>query len=133
MIVGIGIDCVDVQRFVHWHTYSPRVLRRIFCQEEIDYCLQNKIKSAERFAVRFAAREALFKALTMYAPHHTIPFLTLCSLSSVQKNNAGVPILYIDWKVLTHTYLIKPATPLLSLTHTQQIATAWVILQKNIL
>ncbi|HRN78413.1 MAG TPA: 4'-phosphopantetheinyl transferase superfamily protein [Candidatus Dependentiae bacterium] len=130
MIVGIGIDSVDIQRFAHWHIYNPQILRRIFSDQEIDYCLQNNTKSAERFAVRFAAREALFKALTMHAPGHNIPFLTLCRAVSIQKH-MNVPSLHINWPTIQRWYPYEPVTPLLSLTHTQHIATAWIVLQKH--
>ena len=60
MVKGIGIDSIEIARFRLWHTYSYRQLSRIFSSEEIDYCLSNIIKSSERFAVRFAAKEAFF-------------------------------------------------------------------------
>lgn len=64
MVLGIGIDSVDIARFEQWHTYSHKKLLRVFSPAEIAYSLENPTKSAERFAVRFAAKEALFKALT---------------------------------------------------------------------
>ena len=129
MILGIGIDSVDIKRFENWSAYSPQQLRRIFSEQEIAYCLQNPAKSAERFAVRFAAREALFKALSMYQPNHTIPFLTLCRLVKVEKNSNHSPYLVADWNQITVQWTIPPIQVLLSLTHTHQIATAFVILQ----
>ena len=56
MICGIGVDSVEIERFALWLDYSKKRLSRIFSLEEIEYCLQQKNKSAERFAVRFAAR-----------------------------------------------------------------------------
>ncbi len=64
MIIGIGIDSVEIHRFADWHLKSSTSLKRIFSEAEINYCLRIQSKSAERFAARFAAREALFKALT---------------------------------------------------------------------
>lgn len=63
MIIGIGIDLVDVRRIegiiFRW---KERFLRRIFTDKEIRYC-NNKKNPAQRFATRFAAKEAFIKAL----------------------------------------------------------------------
>lgn len=63
MILGIGVDIVDVRRIerivVRW---QDRFLRRIFTDNEIRYC-NNKKNPAQRFATRFAAKEAFIKAL----------------------------------------------------------------------
>ncbi len=63
MILGIGVDIVDVRRIeriiVRW---QERFLRRVFTREEIRYC-NNKKNPAQRFATRFAAKQAVIKAL----------------------------------------------------------------------
>ncbi|PIU54655.1 MAG: holo-[acyl-carrier-protein] synthase [Deltaproteobacteria bacterium CG07_land_8_20_14_0_80_38_7] len=63
MILGIGIDIVDVRRIesiiVRW---QESFIRRVFTDSEIKYC-NNKKNPAQRFATRFAAKEALIKAL----------------------------------------------------------------------
>lgn len=63
MIVGIGIDLVDVRRMegiiFRWH---EKFLRRVFTEREIRYC-NNKKNPAQRFATRYAAKEAFIKAL----------------------------------------------------------------------
>lgn len=78
MILGIGIDLVEIERFADWHTKPVSSLERIFHPDEIAYCLSEPAKSAERFAVRFAAREALYKALSSLEKYKRTPFLTLC-------------------------------------------------------
>jgi len=129
MILGIGIDNVEVERFAHWHTYAPSTLRRIFSQEEIDYCLSNLTKSAERFAVRFAAREAFFKALSSAYPESKIPFLTICKLVCVHKINNESPILEIDWQRFIGAN--SDIKSFISITHTKSVASAFVILEIN--
>ena len=129
MIIGIGIDSVEIERFAQWHIYSDKKLNRIFSPQEIEYCRSNILLSAQRFAVRFAAREALFKAISQACPGHTIPFLTLCRAVTISKNRA--PILHINGELFTGYGIRKSLThsqPLISLTHTQNIATAFVIL-----
>ena len=95
MILGIGVDTVEVNRFSEWHTYSKKKLLRIFSDEEIEYCLSNPNKSAERFAARFAAREAFFKALSYAYPSKNVPFLTLCKAIIIKKINSRPYIIII--------------------------------------
>ncbi len=63
MIIGIGIDLVDVRRMegiiFRW---QEKFLKRIFTEKEISYC-NNKKNPAQRFATRYAAKEAFVKAL----------------------------------------------------------------------
>jgi holo-[acyl-carrier protein] synthase len=57
----IGIDIEEVKRFSKL-IKSKSFLKRVFSKEEIDYCLSKK-QSAQHFAVRFAAKEAVWKAV----------------------------------------------------------------------
>lgn len=118
MIVGIGHDAVAIARFVNWHTYSYKKLRRIFSEQEIAYCLQEPSKSAERFAARFASKEALYKALCQ--AEHKLPFLTLCASSEVISTNHGPQI---------RLYPPLPAIKTnLSITHTDLYAYSILII-----
>lgn len=63
MIFGIGVDLVDVRRMeAIIFRWQERFLRRIFTEKEIRYC-NNKKNPAQRFATRYAAKEAFIKAL----------------------------------------------------------------------
>ena len=63
MIVGIGIDLVEVSRMARALDRSgPRLLERLFTPEERAGC-QALGGGAQRWAVRFAAKEAVLKAL----------------------------------------------------------------------
>jgi holo-[acyl-carrier protein] synthase len=63
MILGIGVDLVDVRRVeAIIYRWQQRFLKRIFTDVEIKYC-NNKKNPAQRFATRFAAKEAMIKAL----------------------------------------------------------------------
>jgi holo-[acyl-carrier protein] synthase len=56
MIVGIGVDIVDVERFERAVTRTPRLIDRLFTPAERD----NTMRS---LAARFAAKEAFIKAM----------------------------------------------------------------------
>lgn len=63
MIVGIGIDVAEVKRIrAVIESQGERFLRRVFTLDEVAYCEQFKNKY-ERYAARFAAKEAGMKAL----------------------------------------------------------------------
>jgi holo-[acyl-carrier protein] synthase len=63
MILGIGVDLVDVNRIeTIIYKWKERFLKRIFTDTEIRYC-NNKKNPGQRFATRFAAKEAFIKAV----------------------------------------------------------------------
>ena len=63
MIVGTGIDIAEVPRIGESiERFGERFLRRVFTEEEIRYC-DSKANRVERYAARFAAKEAAMKAL----------------------------------------------------------------------
>src|SRR5215472_18426327 len=63
MIVGTGIDITEVQRIANSiERFGRRFLERVFTPEEIRYC-ESKANKAERYAGRFAAKEAAMKAI----------------------------------------------------------------------
>lgn len=124
MILGIGVDCIEIERFKNWQHYSNVQLSRIFCPQEIAYCKENPLLSTQRFAVRFAAREALYKALAQAAPGQSVPFLTLCRNVIIQKDTQNVPFLN-----LKNALGPKQAKYLLSMTHSKTMATAFVVIE----
>jgi holo-[acyl-carrier protein] synthase len=63
MIVGSGIDIAEVPRIRHSiQRFGDRFLQRIFTAAERAYC-DSKANREERYAARFAAKEAAMKAL----------------------------------------------------------------------
>ena len=62
MIIGIGIDLVEIRRVKQALNKNKSGLKRLFTDAEIKYC-RGKRNSSESFAVRFAAKEAFMKAV----------------------------------------------------------------------
>jgi len=56
-IIGVGLDLVDVDRFARALERRPSLAQRLFTEAE------QSTKRPERLAVRFAAKEAVLKAL----------------------------------------------------------------------
>ena len=63
---SIGVDVVEVARF-KWLEYAThkRFYERVFTPREIEYCLSFKTP-APHFAVNFAGKEAVYKALNRF-------------------------------------------------------------------
>lgn len=62
-IIGTGVDLVEVARFDQSaKRWNRRLLTRIFTPQELAYAQRHKAR-AQHLAVRFAAKEAVVKAL----------------------------------------------------------------------
>jgi len=64
MILGIGTDIIEISRIKQSiEKYGESFLKKIYTSTEIDYC-KNKANKYQHYAARFAAKEAIYKALT---------------------------------------------------------------------
>jgi holo-[acyl-carrier protein] synthase len=126
MIYGIGIDTIEVPRIERTIAeYGEQFLRRIYADEEIRYC-QSRLKQAEHFAARFAAKEAFAKALGTGIRNGF-----RWSETVVTKERSGKPILIVRGSMKENVtrrvgehYIIN-----VSLTHTKDIAEAVVTIE----
>ncbi|HLE41663.1 MAG TPA: holo-ACP synthase [Nitrospirota bacterium] len=62
MIIGIGIDLVKISRIDKAGKHNAAFLERVFTEKEREYCSRQKF-SAQHYAGRFAAKEAVLKAI----------------------------------------------------------------------
>jgi len=66
MIVSVGVDIVEVERIrkaVDDTRFGERLRDRVFTANEINYCEKKRRGRYESYAGRFAAKEAVMKAL----------------------------------------------------------------------
>ncbi|MFV0461592.1 MAG: holo-ACP synthase [Nostocoides sp.] len=100
MIVGVGIDVVDVVRFGQSLARTPALLARLFSVEEQDLPLAS-------LAARFAAKEALAKALgapvglrwtdaTVVRGPGRRPVFQTCGTVAAQTDALGVRSLHVS-------------------------------------
>lgn len=61
-MIGIGVDLVELDRFRETLERTPSIIDRLFTPAEQAYATKRR-DPVERFAVRFAAKEAVLKAL----------------------------------------------------------------------
>jgi holo-[acyl-carrier protein] synthase len=60
----VGIDLCSVRDVAESiERFGDRYLRRVYTEHEVEYCGKDPARSAERFAARFAAKEATVKVL----------------------------------------------------------------------
>ena len=63
MVIGIGTDIIEIGRIKNSiEEYGDNFLSKIYTPIEIDYC-NSKANKYQHFAARFAAKEAIYKAL----------------------------------------------------------------------
>lgn len=106
----LGVDIVEISRVRDLARRNPRFLKRVFSADEIAYCRAKK-NPWPHFAVRFAAKEAVYKTLGKA----DVPLTAI----SVARDAAGRP---------TVTLRGKPARRLkLSLTHGRDHAVAFAV------
>ena len=62
--ISVGVDLVSIRRIEKmFYRWGERFLRRVYSDDEIDYCL-TRARPASSLAARFAAKEAFFKAVS---------------------------------------------------------------------
>ena len=64
-IIGLGVDICEIERMERALARHPTLRERVFTAEEQAYC-DSRARPAESYAGRFAAREAVIKALGGY-------------------------------------------------------------------
>lgn len=67
MKVKTGIDIIEVNRIKEAiENLGDIFLKKIFTDEEINYCNKSKIMKYQHFAARFAVKEAVFKSISEF-------------------------------------------------------------------
>jgi holo-[acyl-carrier protein] synthase len=124
VIVGTGIDLCEVDRIrASVERYGDRFVRRVYTPGEIAY-VQRKANRYERYAARFAAKEAGMKAIgTGWRRGVRWQDFEVANLPS------GKPTLKFHGVAAEFARRLGVKAVALSLTHTKDTAMAHVILE----
>lgn len=126
MILGIGIDAVDIDRaermFSHW---GDRMLMRLFAPGELAY-LATKTSPVQHIAVRLAAKEAAYKALSGTALARGIGWRD----TEVVTRADGAPELRLHGRAAERFAELEASRIHVSLTHSDATAVAVVIVER---
>lgn len=123
--IGVGLDLCDVERIEKLlEKHGDTFLKKTFTKTEIEFCKKHK-NPAPHYAARFAAKEAMAKALgTGFRDK-----ITLLSLS-VENDELGAPHAVLDKDAAQLAEKLGAKKMLISLTHLKDYAQAVAILTK---
>ena len=120
LILGIGIDAVDIERFRKSLERTPSMHRRLFTESELAY-VAPKADPVPSLAARFATREAVMKAMGLglgaFGFHDVW----------VDHRDSGEPLLNVTGRAAELATERGIARWHLSITHTDQVAIAYVV------
>lgn len=122
MIIGIGCDIIEIER-IEKACGRESFVKRVFTEREIAYCKGRKALGYSSYAARFAAKEAVLKALGTGLRNGELKEI------EVSNDELGKPIitLYGYHKSLSEEKGVKRIH--LSLSHTRTEAIAYCIME----
>ncbi|HEV2395631.1 MAG TPA: holo-[acyl-carrier-protein] synthase [Candidatus Sulfotelmatobacter sp.] len=124
MIVGTGIDIAEVPRIRQSiERFGQRFLQRVYTEGEMRYC-DSKANRVERYAARFAAKEAAMKALGT-GWNHGVRWRDC----EVAREPGGRPTMRFHGKAGEFAAKLGVKNIALSISHTEEEAIAQVILE----
>lgn len=124
MIVGTGVDLAEVSRIrASIERFGPKFIQRIYTPAEIAY-VERKANRFERYAARFAAKEAGMKAIgTGWRHGVTWQDFEVANLPS------GKPTLRFHGVAADFAARLNVRNISLSITHTAELGMAHIILE----
>jgi len=127
MIAGTGVDIVEIERIRSITVrLKDRFIHRVFTPQEQQYCNQRR-DPAPHFAARFAAKEALFKALgTGWAKG--VSWLDC----EILRKDSDAPVMVLHREAEKQCKRMGVKRTHISLSHSDQWAVALVILETDV-
>ena len=118
-ILGLGVDICEIARMERALERHPTMRERVFTPEEIAYC-DLKARPAESYAGRFAAREAVIKALGGYRGKRWQDI-------SVTRAPSGAPTIRLEGQAKRRADGLGVDRVLVTFTHEKTSAVAFAI------
>lgn len=119
MVVAIGADVIEIDRIRTVVSRQPKFVDRVFTPNEIEYCQKHR-DPAERYAVRFAAKEAVLKALGVGLGGADLTDIEVIRTAS------GKPELSISGRAQPLADSLGISSWLITLSHADTVAQAFV-------
>ncbi len=126
--VGLGVDIVDIARMKRILERTPSFARKVYSDEERAYCL-DKATPEVHFATRFAAKEAVVKALgTGFSGGIGVRDI------EVRRTSKGRPYVVLSGraKEVARELGVRELPISLSYTHTEAVACAMAITEASV-
>jgi len=122
MIVGIGCDIIEIERIAR-AIKSESFIRRVFTADEAAYCQRRGQQAAASFAARFAAKEAVLKALGTGLREGSLQEI------AVDNDGLGKPLVQLSGHFAMLAKQLGVKNIQISLSHSRELATAYVIME----
>lgn len=134
MKITTGIDIIEVERIKEAiNEMEDGFLNRIYTEDEIQYCNKSDIMKYQHFAARFAAKEAVFKAMSKYISGRED---ALWKDIEILNDESGKPEINVDKliKNINKTADIKLINIDISISHIKEyaVASAVAIFEENL-
>jgi len=124
VIIGIGIDHLEIARIRKiLQERKEKFLQRIFRDKEIRYC-EGKKDKYQHYAARFAAKEAVYKALSQTG-NEGIEWKDI----EVVNNRQGKPEIRLHNNALDLARKLKVSKIFLSISHNKDSAICQVVVE----
>ena len=129
-LVGVGVDIVEVSRIRHaldaGNNLGERFKRRVFTDDERRYCDSRGTRAVLSYAARFAAKEAVKKALGGHTRFgFAWPEIEVIRLPS------GKPRIVLHGRTKEKAESMGVGEIHLSLTHIDQVAVAHAVVERH--
>jgi holo-[acyl-carrier protein] synthase len=123
MILGVGIDIIEVKRVEEKIARNRGFKEKVFSKSEIEYCESNQNGKYQHYAARFAAKEAFLKASGkgLQLSHDLQEIVTYV-------NSDGKPMLLISSQI-KESLSVESLKIHVSLSHLESTACAVVVLE----
>lgn len=122
MIVGVGCDIIEIERIAR-AIKSESFIRRVFTAEEAAYCQRRGQQAAASFAARFAAKEAVLKALGTGLREGSLQEM------AVDNDGLGKPLVQLSGHFAMLAKQLGVKNIQISLSHSRDFAVAYVIME----
>jgi holo-[acyl-carrier protein] synthase len=124
MVLGLGIDIIEIERIKKSiEKYGDKFLDKVFTEDEIQYC-NAKFNKYQHYAARFAAKEAVYKALAS-GWKEGLRWKDI----EIQNDASGMPS--INPKGKLQSFLSNNTQLRISISHSENYVTSVAIIFKN--
>lgn len=124
MIVGIGCDIIEIERIAR-AIKRESFIQRVFTAKEAAYCQSRGQQVAASFAARFAAKEAVLKALGTGLREGSLQEI------AVANDALGKPLVQLSGHFAALAKQLGVKNIQISLSHSRDFAVAYVIMEDD--
>lgn len=124
MIVGVGCDIIEIERIAR-AIKRESFIHRVFTAKEAAYCQSRGHQAAASFAARFAAKEAVLKALGTGLREGSLQEI------AVANDALGKPLVQLSGHFAALSRQLGVKNIQISLSHSRDFAVAYVIMEDD--